>query len=160
MAKDTKKHTVKKLFIEGKTISFIATALGISRATIYVYKKEDFENGIDWDELSFAQAIDPSGTKLNEKEFLATLIRQFEEALKDLDKLEDPSDKLNLLNEYAKSYYRLKAPLKNDCKSAVLEASSKTIYTISQLALENDAKETLTFLSQNSDKIIEAVLKK
>lgn len=158
--KQTKKPQCKKLFLEGKTISFIATALGISRATIYAYKKEDFEAGIDWDELSYANAIDPSGTKLNEKEFLTALIRAFEEALKELDTLEDPSQKLQLLNDYAKSYYRLKAPMKNDCKSAVLEAASKTIYTISQFALEADHKETLTFLSQNSDRIIETVLKK
>lgn len=160
MAKDTKKHGVKKLFLDGKTISYIATALSISRATIYAYKREDYENGIDWDELAFAQAIDPSGTKLNEKEFLATLIRQFEDALKSLDDLDNPAEKLMLLNEYAKSYYRLKAPLKNDCKSAVLEASGKAIYAISQLALEHDAKETLAFLSKNSDRIIEMVLKK
>lgn len=158
--KQTKKPQCKKLFLEGKTISYISTALGISRATIYAYKKEDYEAGIDWDELSYANAIDPGGTKLNEKEFLTALIRQFEEALKELDKLEDPSEKLSLLNDYAKSYYRLKAPLKNDCKSAVLEAASKTIYAISQLALEADDKATLTFLSQNADKIIEATLKR
>lgn len=160
MAKDTKKYAVKKLFLEGKTISFIATALSVSRATIYTYKKEDYNAGIDWDELAFASAIDPSGTKLNEKEFLTTLIKEFENALKGLDTLENPAEKLKLLNTYASSYYRLKAPMKNDCKSAVLEASGKAIYAISQLALENDAKETLTFLSKNSDRIIEMVLKK
>lgn len=158
--KETKKAQVKKLFLDGKTITYIASALNISRATIYSYKKEDYESGLDWDELAYASAIDPEGTKLNEKEFLATLIRQFEEALKELDKLEDPSQKLNLLNEYAKSYYRLKAPMKNDCKSVVMEAVTKAIYTIGQLALESDSKEMLAFLTQNSDKIIEAVLKR
>ncbi len=156
----SQKAQAKKLFLEGKGVSYIATALSISRATVYAYKKADFELGIDWDELAYASAIDPEGTRLNEKEFLATLIREFEKALKELDTLEDHAQKLTLLNEYAKSYYRLKAPMKNDCKSAVLEATSKTIYTISQLALEADAKETLTFLAQNSDKIIESVLRK
>lgn len=155
-----KKIQAKKLFLDGKNITFIATALGISRATIYSYKKADFKDGIDWDELAYVSAIDPEGVKLNEKEFLSTLIRQFEEALKELDALEDPSQKLSLLNEFAKSYYRLKAPMKNDCKSAVMEATTKAIYTISQLALDQDSKETLTFLTQNSDKIIESVLKK
>ena len=75
----------KKLFLEGKGVSYIATALSISRATVYAYKKADFEAGVDWDELAYASAIDPEGTRLNEKEFLATLIREFEKALKELD---------------------------------------------------------------------------
>ncbi len=160
MRKNTKIQTIKKLYIDGKTISEICQIVGISRATFYNIKKKDLDSGIDWEELAFSKAIDPSETKLNEKEFLTTLIRSFEDALKNLDDIEDPTKRLQLLKEYANSYYKLKAPLKNDCKSAVIDAISKTIYELSQMALEDDNKIMVEFLSKNADKIIERVLKK
>lgn len=160
MRKNTKVQTIKKLYIDGKTISEICQIVGISRATFYNLKKKDLEDGIDWEDLAFSKAIDPSETKLNEKEFLTTLIRSFEEALKNLDDIEDPTKRLSLLKEYANSYYKLKAPLKNDCKSAVIDATSKTIYEISQIAIETDNKFMVDFLSQNADKIIKKVIKK
>ena len=160
MRADKKTQTIKKYYIEGKSIGDICNIVGISRATFYNHKKKDLDNGIDWDDLAFSKAIDPSGVKLNEKEFLTTLIRSFEDALKNLDDIEDPTKRLSLLKEYANSYYKLKAPLKNDCKSAVIDATSKTIYEISQIAIETDNKFMVDFLSQNADEIIERVIKK
>lgn len=160
MRADKKIQTIKKYYIEGKSIGDICNIVGISRATFYNHKKKDLDNGIDWDDLAFSKAIDPSGVKLNEKEFLTTLIRSFEDALKKLDEIEDPTKRLQLLKEYANSYYKLKAPLKNDCKSAIIDAVSKTIYELSQMALEDDNKMMVEFLSNNADKIIERVMRK
>ena len=160
MRADKKTQTIKKYHIEGKSIGDICNIVGISRATFYNHKKKDLDNGIDWDDLAFSKAIDPSGVKLNEKEFLTTLIRSFEDALKKLDEIEDPTKRLQLLKEYANSYYKLKAPLKNDCKSAIIDAVSKTIYELSQMALEDDNKMMVEFLSNNADKIIERVIRK
>ena len=160
MRTDKKTQTIKKYYIEGKSIGDICNIVGISRATFYNHKKKDLDNGIDWDDLAFSKAIDPSGVKLNEKEFLTTLIRSFEDALKKLDEIEDPTKRLQLLKEYANSYYKLKAPLKNDCKSAIIDAVSKTIYELSQMALEDDNKMMVEFLSNNADKIIERVIRK
>ena len=155
-----KNAKIKKLYIEGKTIGVICNTMGISRATIYNHKKKDFEDGIDWDDLAFSKAIDPSGVRHNEKEFLTTLIKSFEEALKKLDDIEDPTKRLALLKEYASSYYKLKAPLKNDCKQAVLETASRTVYELSQMALEQDNKHLVEFLSSNAETIIERVVKR
>lgn len=160
MRADKKTQTIKKYYIEGKSIGDICNIVGISRATFYNHKKKDLDNGIDWDDLAFSKAIDPSGVKLNEKEFLTTLIRSFEDALKKLDEIEDPTKRLQLLKEYANSYYKLKAPLKNDCKRAIIDAVSKTIYELSQMALEDDNKMMVEFLSNNADKIIERVIRK
>ena len=160
MRADKKTQTIKKYYIEAKSIGDICNIVGISRATFYNHKKKDLDNGIDWDDLAFSKAIDPSGVKLNEKEFLTTLIRSFEDALKKLDEIEDPTKRLQLLKEYANSYYKLKAPLKNDCKSAIIDAVSKTIYELSQMALEDDNKMMVEFLSNNADKIIERVIRK
>lgn len=160
MRADKKTQTIKKYYVDGKSIGDICNMVGISRATFYNHKKKDLDNGIDWDDLAFSKAIDPSGVKLNEKEFLTTLIRSFEDALKKLDDIEDPTKRLQLLKEYANSYYKLKAPLKNDCKSAIIDAVSKTIYELSQMALEDDNKMMVEFLSNNADKIIERVIRK
>lgn len=160
MKTNAKKQTIKKLYCDGKTIAEICAITGVSRATVYNYKKRDFSDGIDWDDIAFSKAIDPNGVRLNEKEFLTTLIRSFEEALKKLDDIEDPAKKLALLKEYANSYYKLKAPLKNDCKSAVLESITKTIYTLSQIALDEDNKAIVDFLSGNAEKIIEQVMRR
>ncbi|MBE0491115.1 MAG: DUF1804 family protein [Sulfurospirillum sp.] len=155
-----KNAQIKKLYINGKTINEICTTTGVSRATIYNHKKRDLENGIDWDDLAFSKAIDPSGVRLNEKEFLTTLIKSFEEALKKLDDIDDPAKRLSLLKEYASSYYKLKAPLKNDCKQAVLETASKTVYELSQMALEQENQHIVEFLSSNAQMIIERVVKR
>lgn len=155
-----KNPQIKKLYIDGKTISEICTIANVSRATVYNHKKKDFENGIDWDDLAFSKAIDPSGVRLNEKEFLTTLIKSFEEALKKLDDIDDPAKRLALLKEYASSYYKLKAPLKNDCKQAVLETAGRTVYELSQMALEQENQHIVEFLSSNAESIIEAVVKK
>ena len=72
MRADKKTQTIKKYYIEGKSIGDICNIVGISRATFYNHKKKDLDNGIDWDDLAFSKAIDPSGVKLNEKEFLTT----------------------------------------------------------------------------------------
>ena len=50
--------------------------------------------------------------------------------------------------------------MKNDCKSAIIDAVSKTIYELSQMALEDDNKMMVEFLSNNADKIIERVIRK
>ena len=160
MRKNTKVQTIKKYYIDGKSVAEICNIVGISRATFYNHKKKDLDDGIDWDDLAFSKVIDPSGVKLNEKEFLTTLIRSFEDALKKLDEIEDPTKRLQLLKEYANSYYKLKAPLKNECKSAIIDSVSKTIYELSQMALEDDNKMMVEFLSNNADKIIERVIRK
>jgi len=160
MRKNTKIQTIKKLYINGKTINEICKIAKISRATFYNLKKADLQDGTNWDDLAFTKAIDPSETKLSEKEFLTTLIRSFEDSLKNLDYIKEPNKRLSLLKEYANSYYKLKAPLKNDCKSAVLDAISKTIYELSQIALEDDNKTMIEFLSSNAERIIQRVLKK
>jgi predicted DNA-binding protein YlxM (UPF0122 family) len=150
---------IKTLYLENKSVTEIASLLSVTRQTIYARKKADYKNGIDWDELALANARDLSGVKMSEKEFLNTLIRSFENALEGLDDLE-PEKKLVLLKEYSTTYYKLKAPIKTDCKSQVLDAITTVIYKISEFALEQNNKEVINFLSANSDKIIEKVLAK
>lgn len=150
-------HTqIKDLYLQNKSITEIASLLSVTRQTIYARKRADYKNGIDWDELALANARDLSGVKMSEKEFLNTLIRNFENAFSEADDL-PLAEKLLLLKEYSATYYKLKAPMKTDCKSQVLDAISATIYKISEFALSQNNKAVIEFLSANSDKIIEAI---
>ena len=154
----SKKDQIKKLYIEGKSPTDIASLAGCSRQTVYHHKNADFKEGRDWDELRYANAIDPKDTKVNEKEFLATLINQFKTELQSLEEIEDPAKRLFILDRFAKTYYKLKAPMKNDCKSAVIEAASKAIYAISDLALDKEEQIVINFLTEHADEIIQKVI--
>lgn len=150
---NTKHQINRDLYIQGKSITDIALLQNTTRQTIYAQKRKDLEQGIDWDELRLAKSRDISGVKMSEQAFVASLIKSYEDSLESLKEL-PPTQQLELTTQYAKSYYRLKAPLKTDCKAQVHEAISTTIYKISELALEIDDKHTIEFLSKNSDAIV------
>jgi hypothetical protein len=150
---------MKQLFIEGKSITDIATLLHVTRQTVYAAKNKDFKNGLDWDELRLAKLQDVAGVKTSEKGFISHLIKSYEDAIEGLATLE-PKDRLNALTQYASAYYRLKAPLKTDCRAQVTDAIMQTIYKISELATEENNKEVITFLSKNADKIVQRVASK
>ena len=154
-----KKKLAREQYISGKAPSDIALSLGVTRTTIYNYKASDLKDGIDWDELKYLKVTDIKDLEKKEKEFLYTLVKSFEEALSDIQTLTDPKEKLKLLTQYASTYYKLKIPNKEDCKIKKAEIASKTIYTISDLALKTQNDETISFLSQNADEIIQAVIR-
>ena len=158
-AQMTKHQHSKELYIKGMSISDIARTLCITRATIYAYRKKDLEAGVEWDDLALANARDVSGVKMSEKEFLTTLIKSFESALETIGDKE-PIEKLQILKEFSTTYYKLKAPIKTDCKSQVLDAITKTIYEISQIALEENDTTVANFLSTKADIIINRTIKR
>lgn len=150
---------MKQLYIDGTNISDISTLLHVTRQTVYAAKNRDLKKGLDWDELRLAKLQDVAGTKMSEKGFLAHLIKSYEDAIEGLDTLE-PKERLNALTQYSSAYYRLKAPLKTDCKAQVTDAIMQTIYKISELALEDGNKEVVDFLSKHADKIVQRVCAK
>lgn len=153
-----KHEEIKKLYIEGASISDIATLTNTTRQTIYRYKKKDLEAGVDWDALALANSRDLKNVKLSEEAFLNSLILSYEDAFKELANL-TPQEQLQVLKDYSSMYYKLKAPLKSDCKSQVASAITNTIYELSQIALSQDNNCVVEFLSQNSDFIVQKVLR-
>lgn len=154
-----KHENIKELFISGMSITDIATTVNVTRQTIYAQKKRDLEKGIDWDELQLAKAQDVAGVKMSEKGFISHLIKGYEEAMDGLNEL-PPKERLKLLEQYAQAYYRLKAPIKTDCKAQISDAIMQTIYKISELAADMNNKDVIEFLSKNADKIVERVTSK
>lgn len=154
----TKKERAKQLYVDGHGISSVATAVGVSRTTVYNYKAEDFKEGIDWDELKYFKQTNATATKDDEKRFLGTLIQNFENAMASLEEIEEPEKRLNVLTKFVNAYYKIKAPAKGDCKGAKASGASEAIYAVSQLAMESGNHSVVNFLSEYHDIVIERVL--
>ncbi len=152
-----KKKRAKSLYLDGNSITNIATALGVTRTTIYNYKSADLKNGIDWDELRYLKQTNASSTDESEKKFLATLIINFENAMLSLNDHE-PKERLAILTKFASAYYKLKQPSKGDTKGAKASGANEAIYALSKLAMEQNNEPVINFLSEYHDIIIERVL--
>ena len=147
----------KALYINGKNITDIAAALGVSRATVYAYKNKDKKNGVDWDELRFIKATDSDDAQKQEEQFVALLIFQFEKALDGLDDL--PADKkIALISKHIDTYYKLKKQQGN-VKVSKAEVAKSVLKTVSQIALEKEATAVIHFLADHADQIVSAVVK-
>lgn len=159
MGQKITREIVRSMYVEGISIADIATAHGVSDAAIYYHKNADIKEGIDWEALRLAKSRDTKNIDLKEAEFLNTLISSFERDLKKLEEIESPQERLSVLSEYVKTYYRLKAPVKTDCKTQVTEAITKTITSIANIAVDLKSNEVVNFLSEHSDRIIGEVFK-
>lgn len=155
---DTKK--IKEMYVKGMSITDIASALNITRQTIYRYKSRDENEGIFWDELRLQASRDVGDIKVKEAIFINTLISSFDKFIqKANDENEGLSEKvLEKLNSYAKTYWSLKAPARLDTKELTLEVAKKTLEKIANLALEKKDNAVITFLSENSDLIVKEVV--
>lgn len=156
----TKKEKAKKFYVEDeKSVADIATALNVKKGTVYYYKKSDLEKGIDWDELRYIATLNPEDTHDKEKIFLSVLIKQFDKALVDLAN-SDLIEKLELIEGYAKTYYKLKIPdNKTDVKVQKTQVVKEVITKIINIAISENHTQVAQFLSDNSDTIMEDLLK-
>ena len=154
------KEQLKNFYIDGMSVTDICSSLNISRDTFYYHKRAMLKKGIDLEEMRLANLRSQKNLAEKETEFLNTLIIAFESSIKDIEKIEDPEKKLETLTKYINAYYKLKAPKDIDCKQQVVEAISKTVYILSELAMDKNKPEILKFLHENSNLILEKVLKK
>lgn len=159
MAPKIGRDIARSMFVEGMSVSDIATTHGVTEAAIYYHKNQDLKEGIDWESLRLTKSRDTKNIDLKETEFLNTLMASFEKDLKKLEEIESPQERLNILSDYVKTYYRLKAPVKTDCKTQVSESITQTITTIANLAVTLKSNEVVNFLSEHSDRIIGEVFK-
>lgn len=153
------KEQLKQWYIDGMPVSDICTALGISRDAFYYHKNKFAKQGIDLEELRLANLRSKKNLEQKETEFLNTLIIAFESGIKEIEKIEDPAQKLEVLAKYVNTYYKLKAPKEIDCRQQVIEAISRTIYEISQLAIDKEEHDVVQFLHKYSNEIIERTMR-
>jgi predicted transcriptional regulator len=153
------KEKIKAMYLEGKSVTEICAILGITRPTVYRHKKEDAAKGVDWDELLYLSASNIEGIELREKEFLSHLIKAFEKELDALESLPNAIKRLEVLDKYVKSYYRIKAPIKTDCSVQIYESLSLFVRELGALATQKGAVKVAEFLAENATFIIEKVQK-
>lgn len=154
MAPKITREIARSMYVEGMSVSDIATTHGVTEAAIYYHKNQDIKEGIDWEALRLSKSRDTKNIDIKETEFLNTLMESFEKDLKKLEDIESPKERLNILSDYVKTYYRLKAPVKTDCKTQVSTAVTQTITVIANLAIELKHNDLVNFLSEHSDRII------
>lgn len=148
---------IKDLYISGKTPTQISEILGLSRGTIYYSKTKAKASGDDWDALVLLKKRTKEEVLITENEFLITLLSEFEKGFKALADLE-AKERLKVLSAYAKSYYALKAPLKQDEKQNAYEIGLKVIKALADMATKDKNKAVVEFLNKNADLIVQAVL--
>lgn len=159
MAPKITREIARSMYVEGMSVSDIATTHGVTEAAIYYHKNKDLREGIDWESLRLTKSRDTKNIDIKETEFLNTLMESFEKDLKKLEEIESPKERLNILSDYVKTYYRLKAPVKTDCKTQVSTAVTQTITVIANLAVELKHNDLVNFLSEHSDRIITETFK-
>ena len=152
------KNQAKNLFIEGYTISSIATMLNLSRTAIYAYKKADKAKGIIWEDARFLKATDSKDAQAEEENFVALLIFSFEKALKKLDEEVPADEQIDIICKYINTYYKIKQQGTNP-KVSKAHVAKAVIERISFIALEQEAEGVITFLSDHSDDIVAAALR-
>ncbi|WP_324171991.1 DUF1804 family protein [Sulfurimonas sp.] len=156
----TKKEKAKKFYVEdGYGVSEIAGLLQVERGTVYYYKNSDYKKSIDWDELRYIHTMNPKATEDKERMFLSVLIQEFDKALVEL-KESDIEEKLQKLESFAQTYYKLKIPdKKTNVKVQKTEIIKEVIKKISTIAIEEKHQEAAQFLSEHSERIVEDILR-
>lgn len=151
---------IKEAYVRGMCIDNICTTLNISRGNFYYHKKEDLKRGINWDILALNKERDIESIKEKEARFLRTLILSFEKFIEKSEELEPET--IEKLHKYAETYWKLKAPQKNDVFASRKQSEDiarKTIEGIAKLALQEQNEAVVQFLSQNAELIIQTIFK-
>lgn len=151
------REVAKELYLKGKSIDEICTALGITRQTFYYHKKADFKKGIDWDGLKLSNLRSEDELENKEALFVNSLIENYEKFLQTAGELNP--EHIEDLHKFAKAYWSIKAPRQINPKEIELKTAKKTVQTIANLALSQKQSEVTTWLSENADAIISSVLK-
>ena len=151
-----KTQNIKDLYTSGKTVSSIAQILHCTRATVYNAKNKASKAGDDWDALALVRTRSGAEVLKSEKEFINVLLNEFERGFNELSHLE-PKERLELLERYTNSYYKLKAPQKEDKAQNKYNVITATIKSIAGLATKQNNAPVLEFLSTNANEIIGAV---
>ncbi|GMB94354.1 hypothetical protein NHP21011_04460 [Helicobacter heilmannii] len=150
-------ENIRTLYLQGKSYDYICQTLGISKSTINTYRKNAAKEGDDWDTLLLLNRRNTQNIAMSEAYFVGRLIDGFEAQL-----LHTPELSLHELAKYTKLYFQLKQPRNTDelkSKEQQYENAMRVIKAVAELALEQDNRAVVEFLSAQADVIIKAVFK-
>ncbi len=157
---DMRREVARNLYISGCPIDEIAARVGKCRATIFRWKNLDQKRGIDWDRLKLERHLGEQEFKSKHQVFLFALFSAFEKDLTRLNEIEDPEKRLDLLERYSNSYYKLMNAAKREAPEiAIAEVAGKTLEKVAKLAAEEGKRDILEWLLSNIEPIKGEIIK-
>jgi len=152
---DSLKHKqAYELYKKGLSLTQIATTLGVSRQSVSNWKKR-----YNWDKELLLDATKQEELKAYEQRFIAGLIKEWEAAIDELQESDLPK-KMEILEKYTKSYFKLKAGNFDTSlakEKLTKEVAYKTIKAVALIAKKHNAIEAAEFLSKYADEIVDLI---
>lgn len=152
---DNLKHKqAYKLYTQGLNLSQIATTLGVSRQSVSNWKKR-----YKWDKELLLDATKKEELQAYEQRFIAGLIKEWEVAIDELQESDLPK-KMEILEKYTRSYFKLKAgnfDTKIAKEKLTKEVAYKTIKAVADIAKKHNAIEAAEFLAKYADEIVDLI---
>ncbi|WP_163534178.1 DUF1804 domain-containing protein [Helicobacter suis] len=151
-------ENIRSLYLQGKDLNYICTTLGIKKKDIIKSRDQALESGDDWDALLMYNKRNTQESAMSEAYFVARLIEGFETQL-----TQNPDLSLEQLAKYTRLYYTLKQPKNTDelrNKEQLHANTMRVIKIIADLALKQQNKAVVSFLSESADLIIKSVFKR
>ncbi|WP_163565280.1 DUF1804 family protein [Helicobacter suis] len=145
---------IRTMYLQGKSFDYIYSALNITKSTINTYKRNALKAGDDWDMLMLVHRRNSHTVSMSEAYFINKLIESFEKQI-----IHNPDLSLDELAKFTKIYYQLKQPKHVDTKEAEHANTQQVIKAIAKLAVDQNRRDVVEFLSTYADEIIKAVFK-
>jgi transcriptional regulator with XRE-family HTH domain len=157
-----KNDYLRKLYVEkGLTIRQVAEEAGLSYSSVQRYKKIDKDNGLDWDDLRLQKHLSQKEFENRKKLFLIAIFDSFMKAKEQLDSVEDPIQKIELIDKFTNSYYKVTLTAKrDDPEIVILDLVTEIISILSNIAKKKDRPEIIKFFLDHTEDIKNEVQKK
>ena len=144
----------RNLYSSGLSIDEVAGRLGKCRNTINNYRKKDAEKGVDWERLRLRQYMGDKEFENKHRVFLFAMFDAFEKDLPRLSQIDNPTQRLEILDKYSNTYYKLmNAAKREQPEIAIAEIAGKTLECVAKLALKSDARDVIRFLDERLEEI-------
>ncbi len=158
----TKRDYFREMYVEhGLSLKQIAEKFGCSCSLVQYYKSLDKKNGIDWDELRIQKNLSNEEFERRKKAFLVAIFDSFLKAKDQVDSVADPFKKVELLDKFTNSYYKITLTAKKeDPEIAVLDLITEIINVFCDIARKKNKNEVLKFFVEYSDEVKNEVKKK
>ena len=157
-----KKDIFRELYVShGFTLRQIAEKHHCSYSTVQRYKRIDKKNGVDWDELRLRKTLSNEEFEARKKTFLVAIFDSFMKAKEQIDSVNDPIQKVELLDKFTNSYYKVTLTAKkDDPEIVILDLITEVINIFCEIAKKKDKPEALKFFLDHTEEIKNEVQKK
>ena len=157
-----KRDIFRELYVEhGFSLRQIAEKYKCSYSTVQRYKALDKKNGIDWDELRLQKNLSQEEFENRKRAFLLAIFDSFMKAKDQIDSVSDPIQKVELLDKFTNSYYKVTLTAKkDDPEIVILDLITEIINIFCEIARKKDKSEVIKFFLDHTEEIKNEIQKK